>query len=88
MQKVVDAYNSGPGKSDGVKVEMVLFSREGFWEKEESIPSAKSPEVDLIYTASYVVGRHAPNLDPLNPMVGDQLATFIKPTTGSVEEVV
>lgn len=84
MQKVIDAYNNGPGKTDGVKVEMVLFSREGFWEKQESILSAKSPEVDLIFTASYVVGRHAPNLDPLTTVVGDQLGTFIKSSVDSL----
>lgn len=84
MQKVVDWFNANEGPKTGTKVELVLFSREGFWEKQESILAAKSPEVDIIFTASYIVGRHAPHLEPLdsvfaqtdNPEAGS-LTTFL-----------
>jgi multiple sugar transport system substrate-binding protein len=34
MQKVLDAYNAGPGQADGVTVKQLLFSRQGYFEKE------------------------------------------------------
>ncbi|WP_313996273.1 sugar ABC transporter substrate-binding protein [uncultured Paenibacillus sp.] len=69
MQKVVDAYNAGQGKSDGVEVEMVLLSRDGTYEKEAAMMNSKSDEVDMYFTASYIIGQHAPYLDSLNGKV-------------------
>jgi multiple sugar transport system substrate-binding protein len=69
MQKVVDAYNGGQGKTDGVEVEMVLLSRDGTYEKEAAMMNSKSSEVDLYFTASYIIGQHAPYLDSLNGKV-------------------
>lgn len=65
MQHVVDAYNEGQGKEDNVSVEMVLISRGGTYEREATMMSSKSDEVDIYFTASYIVGQHAPSLDPL-----------------------
>ncbi|WP_413306638.1 sugar ABC transporter substrate-binding protein [Bacillus sp. 1P10SD] len=66
MKKVVDEYNNGQGKKDKVNVEMVLLSRDGTYEKEATMMSSKSSEVDMYFTASYIIGQHAPSLDPLN----------------------
>lgn len=66
MQHVVDAYNNGKGKEDNVEVEMVLISRGGTYEREATMMSSESDEVDLYFTASYIIGQHAPYLDPLN----------------------
>lgn len=66
MQKVVDAYNKGQGKKDGVQAEMVLVSRDGTYEKEATMMNSKSNEVDMYFTASYIVGQHAPYLDSLD----------------------
>jgi multiple sugar transport system substrate-binding protein len=66
MQKVVDAYNKGKGKEDGVEVEMVLVSRDGTYEKEATMMNSKSKEVDMYFTASYIIGQHAPHLEPLD----------------------
>jgi multiple sugar transport system substrate-binding protein len=74
MANVIDKYNAGQGKTDGVQVQMVLFGREGFWERQETIMAAKSPEVDVFFTASYYVGRQEPALDPITsvvPNIGD-----------------
>ena len=68
MQKVVDWWNANRAASEGFRVEMVLFSREGFWERQAAILAARSPEVDLIFTATYIIGRHAPGLLPLEPL--------------------
>lgn len=71
MAQIVDAYNAGPGKTDGVQVRMVLFGREGFWERQETIMAAKSGEVDIFYTASYYVGRQEAALDEITTAVPD-----------------
>jgi len=69
MRKVVDWYNANRSAADGVKVEMVLFSREGFFDKEATVLAARSPEVDMVFTASYILGRHAPHMDSLEKVV-------------------
>jgi multiple sugar transport system substrate-binding protein len=66
MQKVVDAYNAGQGKNDGVSVKMSLLSRTDTFAKEATEMAAKSSSVDVYFTASYIVGQHAPSLDPIS----------------------
>lgn len=65
MQKVVDAYNAGQGKKDGVVVKQVLLSRDNTFAKEAALMKAKSSEYDIYFTASYLVGQHAPYLSEL-----------------------
>jgi multiple sugar transport system substrate-binding protein len=65
MQKVVDAYNAGQGKKDGVVVKQVLLSRDNTFAKEAALMKAKSSEYDVYFTASYLVGQHAPYLSEL-----------------------
>ena len=65
MQKVVDTYNAGQGKTDGVTVKMSLLSRTDTFAKEATEMAAKSSSVDIYFTASYIVGQHAPSLDPI-----------------------
>ncbi|KUK02436.1 MAG: Extracellular solute-binding protein family 1 [Thermotoga sp. 50_1627] len=65
MQKVVDYWNSGRGKQLGIEVEIVNFSREGFWEKQETLLNARSSSVDIVFVATYIMGRLAPHLVPL-----------------------
>jgi len=72
MQKVVDAYNEGQGKKDGVVVKQVLLSRDNTFAKEAALMKAKSSEYDIYFTASYLVGQHAPYLSELKG-VNDKL---------------
>lgn len=65
MQKVVDYWNSTTGKELGIEVEIINFSREGFWEKQETLLNARSPAVDIVFVATYIIGRLAPHLVPL-----------------------
>lgn len=65
MEKVVDYWNSIYGKKLGIEVEIINFSREGFWEKQETLLNAKSSSVDIIFVATYIIGRLAPHLVPL-----------------------
>ncbi len=72
MQKVVDAYNAGQGKKDGVVVKQVLLSRDNTFAKEAALMKAKSSEYDIYFTASYLVGQHAPYLSEIKG-VNDKL---------------
>ena len=64
MQAVVDAYNEGPGAEAGVEVEQLLFSRQGYFEKELADLAAGSTEFDLALVTTYTLGRYAPYLEP------------------------
>lgn len=66
MQKVVDAYNAGPGVEDGVTVKQLLFSRQGYFDKELADLAAGSTEFDLALVTTYTLGRYAPYLEPLD----------------------
>ena len=66
MQKVLDVYNKGQGAKDGVKVNQLLFSRQGYFEKEETDLAAGSKEFDLALVTTYTLGRYAPYLAPLD----------------------
>lgn len=64
MQKVVDNYNATQGVEDGVEVEQILLSREDTFSKEAALMKAESDEYDIYFTASYLIGQHAPYLSP------------------------
>jgi len=82
MQKVVDAYNAGQGVSDKINVKMVLLSRDNTFAKEATLMKAKSKEYDVYFTASYLVGQHAPYLAELK---GVDKSLYLK---ASVESLV
>jgi multiple sugar transport system substrate-binding protein len=82
MQKVVNAYNAGQGATDKVNVKMVLLSRDNTFAKEATLMKAKSKEYDVYFTASYLVGQHAPYLAELK---GVDKSLYLK---ASVESLV
>jgi len=65
MSKVVEQYNAGQGKTDKVKIEMTLLSRQDTFSKEATLMAAKSSDQDIYFVASYNVGQFAASLDPL-----------------------
>lgn len=78
MQEVIDAYNAGQGQEDDVRVEQLLFSRQGFFDKELADLSAGSTEFDLNLVTTYTLGRYAPYLEPLGQYVsGDPASEFL-----------
>lgn len=83
MQKVVEEYNKTQGKEDGVNVEMLLISRDGTYEKEATMMSSKSDEVDMYFTASYIVGQHAPYLEALDDDLN--LDNYLDPAIDSLK---
>lgn len=85
MQKVLDAYNADQGIKDNVEVEMLLFSRQGFYDKLLADMAAGSTEFDLNLVTTYSLGRYAPYLEPLDPYItSDPGKTFIPATLNSL----
>jgi multiple sugar transport system substrate-binding protein len=82
MQKVVDAYNTSQGKKDGVTVKMILLSRDNTFAKEAALMKAKSSEYDIYFTASYLVGQHAPYLSDLK---GIKDSLYLKASVNSLK---
>lgn len=60
---VIEAYNQGPGKDEGIKAEIVLVSSENTFSKEATEMAAKSSDTDIYFTASYLAQQHAPALE-------------------------
>lgn len=65
---VLDWYNKEMAPKTGIRIEMVTFSREEFWIKEDTILAAKSSEFDIITAGIYNVGHYAPHLVPIDDM--------------------
>jgi len=66
MSKIVEEWNKYLAEETGVRVKIVFFGRQIFWEKETSILLARSPEIDIAFTSTYTIGRYAPYLEPLD----------------------
>ena len=85
MQIVIDRYNETQGVEDGVEVEMLLFSRQGFFDKLLTDLAAGSTEFDLNLVTTYSLGRYAPYLTPLSPYITtDPEAIFIPASLDSL----
>ncbi|HTW28515.1 MAG TPA: extracellular solute-binding protein [Acetobacteraceae bacterium] len=69
MQKVIDAFNAGPGKTDGFAVKQLLFSRTGYFDKELADLAAGSKDFDLALVTTYTLGRYVPFLSPVGDYV-------------------
>lgn len=65
MQKVVNNYNATLGKKEHIKVDQVLLSRAATYTKEDTLMAAHSSELDVYFTASYIVGQQEAALQPL-----------------------
>jgi multiple sugar transport system substrate-binding protein len=81
MQKVLDAYNAGSGKTDGVTVKQLLFSRQGYFDKELTDLAAGSKDFDLSLVTTYTLGRYAPYLAPIDRYVTADAARAFAPVS-------
>ena len=79
MQKVIDAYNAGQGQTDGVTVDQLLFSRQGYFDKELADLAAGTTEFDLALVTTYTLGRYAPFLEPLDKYLDAGMAERFAP---------
>lgn len=86
MQKVVDTYNKGKGATDLVTVKQILFSRQGYFDKEQTDLAAGSKDFDLALVTTYTLGRYAPYLEPLDGYLNKQgLSGFLPSSLNSLK---
>lgn len=76
MQKVVAAYNANQGKQNGIKVDMILLSRDDTFAVEGTQIGTRSSNMDMYFTASYNVGFLRAGLDPLDDLKLDDSKYF------------
>ncbi len=79
MQKVIDAWNAGPGKAPDDQVKQLLFSRQGYFDKEIADLAAGSKEFDVALVTTYTLGRYAPFLDPIGQDLPADTKTIFAP---------
>ncbi len=79
MQKVIDAWNAGPGKAPDDQVKQLLFSRQGYFDKEIADLAAGSKEFDVALVTTYTLGRYAPFLDPIGQDLSPDVKTLFAP---------
>jgi len=89
MAQVIAYWNSHRAAQAGFQVQMDLFGRTSFYDKENTLLAAHSPSEDVIFTASYEVGSMYRYLDPIGPGaagVGGKVNTglFIPSTVNSL----
>lgn len=63
LRAAAETYNATA--SDDDKVELIFFSRDGFFDKLAADLAAGSSEFDLNLLATYAIGRYAPFMDPI-----------------------
>ncbi len=81
LQNVLDLYNSEQGIKDNVKVEVLSYSRQGFFDKLKSDLAAGSAEFDLNLITTYSLGSFAPYLEPIDAYITKQQTSIFIPST-------
>ncbi|WDR07254.1 extracellular solute-binding protein [Devosia rhodophyticola] len=75
LRAVVDDYNGQANVADADKVELLFFSRDGFYDKLQADMAAGSDAFDLNLLATYAIGRYAPYMEPVD-LGPDAVTTF------------
>ncbi len=65
LRAVAEAYNAREGVSAEDKVELLFFSRDGFYDKLQADMAAGSDAFDINLLATYTIGRYAPYMEPV-----------------------
>ena len=71
LRAATDVYNETAREDD--KVELIFFSRDGFFDKLQADLAAGSDAFDINLIATYSIGRYAPYMEPIN--LGDDAET-------------
>ena len=66
MQKVIDWWNANRSSETGISVRMITFSRVGFFDKQQTSLAAGSKAFDIAFPTTYILGRLAPYMMPLD----------------------
>lgn len=75
LRAVVEAYNAKGDVADADKVELLFFSRDGFYDKMQADMAAGTDAFDLNLLATYAIGRYAPYMEPVD-LGPDAVKTF------------
>jgi multiple sugar transport system substrate-binding protein len=65
LRAVVEIYNARDDVAADDRVEVIFFSREGFWEKLQADLAAGTDAFDVNLLATYSIGRYAPFMEPI-----------------------
>jgi multiple sugar transport system substrate-binding protein len=65
LRAVTEIYNAKPDVAAEDTVELIFFSRDGFWEKLQADLAAGSDAFDANLLATYSIGRYAPFMAPI-----------------------
>ena len=68
LRAVTEIYNAKPDVTDANKVELIFFSRDGFWDKLQADLAAGSDAFDANLLATYSIGRYAPFMEPIDAL--------------------
>lgn len=73
LKAAAEAWNARAETVEEDKVELIFFSRDGFFDKLQADLGAGSDAFDLNLLATYSIGRYAPFMEPveLDPAAGD-----------------
>ena len=72
LRAATEAYNALPDVAEENTVELIFFSREGFYDKLAADLAAGSTAFDVNLIATYSIGRYAPFMTPVD--LGPQAA--------------
>jgi multiple sugar transport system substrate-binding protein len=85
MQQVVNYWNNTEGASLGIKVSLLNFSRESFWDKETAMLKAHSSIADIAYVSTYSLGNFVNYLVPFEqPLTSEISNSFIPSAVDSM----
>ncbi|MBB3238422.1 ABC transporter substrate-binding protein [Phyllobacterium endophyticum] len=66
LRAAAEAYNAQSGMADEDKVELLFYSRDGFYDKLQADMAAGSSAFDINLLATYSIGRYAPYMEPVD----------------------
>jgi multiple sugar transport system substrate-binding protein len=84
LRAAVELYNARPETAEDDRVELIFFSRDGFWEKLQADLAAGSDAFDANLLATYSIGRYAPFLAPIE-LAPEAEAVFGAPVLATMQ---
>ena len=75
LRAAAEAYNGREDVAEADRVELIFFSRDGFFDKLQADLGAGTDAFDLNLLATYSIGRYAPFMEPVE-LAADAGATF------------
>jgi multiple sugar transport system substrate-binding protein len=84
LRASAELYNARPETAEDDRVELIFFSRDGFWEKLQADLAAGSDAFDANLLATYSIGRYAPFMTPIE-LAPEAEAVFGAPVLATMQ---